>query len=248
MYIALGSALVLAGAVHAQEEPFAQGNQRYQERDFEAAIEAYEAVLSAGYESAPLHYNLGNAYFKSGDLGRAILAWERSRVLSPNDPDVAANLMLASSLTVDDVQPLQRFWLISVVAWWVDLLPRPMLIGTVSVAWLSFAGGLAVWIVAYRNWMRRSGARIAITSGMAVVVLGTSLLVRELEIGNGERGVVLTAVVPVRSAPATDDNLTLFEVHEGARVRVDQRTEDWLEIVLDDGKVGWVPTETVGII
>lgn len=246
--IALGSALVFAAGTDAQEELFVQGNRHYQGGDFEAAIEAYETILSAGYESAPIHYNLGNAYFKAGDLGRAILSWERSRALSPSDPDVEANLTLASSLTVDDVQPLPRFWLVSVIVWWVDLLPQPVLIGSVSVAWLSLAGGLAVWIVAYRSWLRRLGARIAIASGIAVLVLGSSLLARELEIGTVERGVILSAVVPVRSAPTEDDNLTLFEVHEGARVRVDQRTGAWAEIVLEDGKVGWVPAETIGII
>ena len=46
----------------------------------------------------------------------------------------------------------------------------------------------------------------------------------------------------------TRRRLTLFEVHEGTRVRVDQRTEAWAEIVLEDGKVGWVPAETIGAI
>jgi len=78
-----------------------------------------------------------------------------------------------------------------------------------------------------------------------VVVFGTNLLVRELGIGQPERAVVLAAAVQVRAAPAEDDDLTLFEIHEGTRVRVEQRTGTWAEVVLDDGKVGWVPAEVM---
>ena len=81
-----------------------------------------------------------------------------------------------------------------------------------------------------------------------VVVLGANLVVRELGIGASERGVILASVVPVRSAPTGDDDLTVFEVHEGTRVRVDQRTDEWAEIVLDDGKVGWIPSDVMGLV
>ena len=74
-----------------------------------------------------------------------------------------------------------------------------------------------------------------------MVVLGSNLALREFGVGQAERGVILAEAVWVRSAPTDDDDLTVFEVHEGTRVRIDQRTEQWAEIVLDDGKVGWVP-------
>ena len=58
----------------------------------------------------------------------------------------------------------------------------------------------------------------------------------------------MAEAVAVRSAPAQDDDLTLFEIHEGTRVRLDQRTGEWAEVVLDDGKVGWVPLDVMEII
>jgi SH3-like domain-containing protein len=72
-------------------------------------------------------------------------------------------------------------------------------------------------------------------------VFGTNLAVRELGLGRPERGIVLADEVAVRSAPSDDDDLVLFEIHEGTRVRIDRRAGEWAEIVLDDGKVGWVP-------
>jgi len=238
----------VASSLSAQDEIFVQGNQLYQAEDYAAAIEAYEAVLAGGFESHELHYNLGNAYFKAGELGRSILSWERALELEPGDADALANLELAGRLVVDQIEPLPRFWLLSVASWWVDLLPRSLLILLVAAGWLGLTGGLTLKILARADVRRSIGNWLVLGSLGVVLVLGTNLLVRELGWGRTERGVILQEAVSVRSAPAEDDNLTLFEVHEGTRVRIDQRTELWAEIVLDDGKVGWVPVGVMEII
>jgi len=232
----------------AQEEIAIQGNQYYQDGDYDAAIEAYEAVLGAGFESGDLYYNVGNAYFKSGDLGRSILSWERALVRMPGNLDVLANLELARSLTADAVEALPRFWLLSAAGWWVDLLPRGALATVVVLAWLALTGGGMVRILSRGEWLRRLGYWLALGGAVGVVVLGTNLVVREFGLGQHERAVILAEVVAVRSAPAEDDDLTLFEIHEGTRVRIDQRTGTWAEVVLDDGKVGWIPLDVMGVI
>jgi tetratricopeptide (TPR) repeat protein len=229
--------------VRAQVEIFEQANQLYVQGDYAEAVAAYEAVVDAGFTSVALHYNLGNAYFKTGDLGRAILSWERARALAPSDPDVLANLSLARSQTADAIEPLPRFWLISVASWWVDLLPRAVLIGLVAVAWLAVGAGVALRVLARRDELRSVGKWTGVVGAVVVLVFGTNLFVRELGIGSAERGVILADAVPVRSAPADQDDLTLFEVHEGTLVRIEERAGEWAEVVLDDGKVGWVRSE-----
>ena len=232
----------------AQEEIVARGNQAYQDGDWAAAIEAYRAVQDGGFNSAGLEYNLGNAYFKSGSLGRAILHWERAAARAPGDADIAANLELARGLTVDAVEPLPTFWLFSVASWWRDLIPRGLLIALVAAAWLAVAAGATAWILARGEVARVVGRWSVLAGGAVVVVLGTTLFARELGVGSAERAVIMAEAVAVRSAPAQDDDLTLFEIHEGTRVRLDQRTGEWAEVVLDDGKVGWVPLDVMEII
>lgn len=241
-------ALVAPSGLSAQDEIFERGNQLYQEGDFPGAVEAYEAVLSAGYESAVLHYNLGNAYFKTGDLGRSILEWERSLVRSPGDPDAGANLELARSLTADAVEPLPQFWLFSAWSWWVRWIPRHVLLVLVGSAWVLLGASAVTRILSRNPDLRWLSGWLAAGGAAVVVVFGTNLLVRELRIGQPDRAVVLATSVQVRAAPAEDDDLTLFEIHEGTRVRVEQRTGDWAEVVLDDGKVGWVPLDVMEVI
>jgi tetratricopeptide (TPR) repeat protein len=218
------------------------GNQLYQDGDFQGALAAYEEVLQAGYEGVDLYYNMGNAYFKTGNLGRSILSFERALSIRPGDPDTRANLELARSLTADEIEPLPRFWVLSVLSWWVNLLPRGGLILTVILAYLLGAAGLSVRILSRQPGSSRIGTWLLLAGGAVFLLFGSTLLAREGVIGGSEWGIIMVEEVAVQSAPSDEDNLTLFRVHEGTKVRLDQRTEEWTEIVLEDGKVGWVPT------
>lgn len=247
-FFALFVLVVTAGTVAGQDEIVARGNAAYQEGDFAAAVEAYEAVLESGYRSAGLEYNLANAYFKDGSLGRAILHWERALELAPGDEDIQANLDLARSLTVDAVEPLQRFWLFSVVSWWIGLLPAGWLRGLVSIGWISVSAGVVLRILSRAVWAPTAGRSLIVVGSLLLLLFAPAMLVRETGIGLPEEAVVLADAVQVRSAPSAEDDLTLFEIHEGTKVRIDQRTGEWLEVVLEDGKVGWVPVGVVEVI
>ena len=82
----------------------ARANVHYDREEYAEAIQQYEALIGQGYRDAAVHYNLGNAYLESGDLGRAILNYLRAEELSPRDPDILANLELARSRTVDQLE------------------------------------------------------------------------------------------------------------------------------------------------
>lgn len=245
-------ALAVAGLVatvlqpaplHAQDELFAEGNRLYQQEDYQGALDNYLRVREAGFESPGLYYNIGNAYFKANELGRAILYYERARRLAPNDADILANLELARSLGADEIVPLPRFWLFRVGSWWMNLLPRSLLIGLTAASYLMAAGAVVGLVL--RPGAASWAGRAAVAGGILVLLLGTTLAVRETGIGQPLHAIVLSAEVGVQSAPSDDPALQLFVIHEGTRVRVDRRSEEWLEVVLDDGKVGWVRAEVL---
>ncbi len=230
--------------LQGQTEIYQEGNRLYQQGDFDGALDSYLRVREAGFESAELYYNIGNAYFKVGDLGWAIVFYERARRLRPSDADVVANLELARSLTADEIAPLPRFWLVRAVSWWLNVFPRSILIVFVGASYLVATGSVVVLIVGsgtIKVWTRRT----ALASAVAVGVLGGTLGARELDIGRPEEAVVLAPEVAVQSAPSDDPALQLFVIHEGTKVRVDRRADQWLEVVLEDGKVGWVQADVV---
>jgi hypothetical protein len=131
--------------------------------------------------------------------------------------------------------------------WWVDLLPRTLLMGVVAVSYL-VGTGLVLLLILKRGgavgvgvWARRG----ALASGFVFLLFGLNLALRELEIGRAQEAVVLQPQVAVMSAPLDDETLTLFTVHEGTKVRIDRLSEEWAEVALEDGRVGWVP---VGVL
>ncbi len=233
--------LVTPRPAFTQVEFYQEGNRQYQEGEFEDALASYLRLVEAGFESGEVYYNIGNTYFKLGDLAQSILYYERARRLLPGDADIQANLELARSLTVDEIEPLPRFWLFAAVEWWVGLLPRTVLIAVVGASYLVGTGVVLLLILRRGVPVAVWGQRIALASGIVFLLLGLNLTIRELELGRAQEAVVLQTQVDVMSAPLDDETLTIFTVHEGTKVRIDRLSEEWAEVVLEDGRVGWVP-------
>ncbi|TDI24934.1 MAG: tetratricopeptide repeat protein [Acidobacteria bacterium] len=238
--VAVWLGILTAGVCAGQGAFFDEGNQRYQEGDFDGALERYAQILDAGLESGELYYNLGNTYFKLGELGPAILYYERARRLMPGDGDLLANLDLARSLTADAIVPLPGFWLFRAVGWWVGLVPRPALVWLVALAYLAAMTAVILVILRPATVLAAWGKRVAIAGTAVTLVFGLNLAVRELGIGAAEEAVIMAAETEVQSAPSDDSALQIFAVHEGTKVRIDRRSDAWIEIVLEDGKVGWI--------
>ncbi len=84
----------VAASAFAQTD-FDKANQEYAQGHFKEAIGGYETLARSGQWSANLFYDLGNAYFRAGDFGRAILNYERALALERHHPEAAANLQIA---------------------------------------------------------------------------------------------------------------------------------------------------------
>ena len=119
------------------EEQMQTANDAFQAKNYAKAIETYEALLAADAHSYVLYYNLGNSYYRSGEIGRAILNYERAQLYQPNDPDVQHNLMVARQQLVDDLDILPDFFL---WRWW-----RSASLRLSSRGW-SLVGLLLLWV------------------------------------------------------------------------------------------------------
>lgn len=111
---------VAAGMSRADEtaQAFEHGNQLYLQAKYPDAITQYEKIIANGWESGELYFNLGNAYYKSGNIQRAILNYERAAQMLPRDDDVQFNLQLANLQVVDKIDAVPRLFIYR----WIDIM------------------------------------------------------------------------------------------------------------------------------
>ena len=111
---------------------FAKANEEYAQEHFKEAIAGYETLVRAGQWNANLFYDLGNAYFRTGDFGRAILNYERALALDRHHPEATANLQIArDDARALELQPsrlerylqfasINQYSVVAAVAFWLD--------------------------------------------------------------------------------------------------------------------------------
>ena len=246
-----GASLPEVAAPHAQagREALSEAEARklldeavadYQSGDFEAAARLFERVLEGRGENGALHYNLGNTYYRMGDLGRAIYHYRLAQLFSPRDADLRANLELARG-AVQDALERKDASAVKTLFFWYDWLSESELFWSVVVTNALF------WsLLGWRKRQASIGALLVILGIVTSSLLGTYILRRWNEAHNAP-GVILAEQASVRSG--TDvRSVRLFVLHAGTEVETHAHTKDWIQIELPDGRRGWVERALVGLI
>jgi tetratricopeptide (TPR) repeat protein len=219
----------------------------YDSRKYKDAIASYEQLISEGYKSYQLYYNLGNAYYRNNELGKAIYYYELARKLEPNDEDVRINLAIASAKTIDKIDSKENFFISAVKT---NLLSS---FSTSTWAWLSIISLLsfAVLFFIFVNSGRLVVKRVAFFSSIVFLVvffftyfLGYSAVRAKYE---NKFAIITARELKVMNEP-TPAATSKFSLHEGTKIRVVENNGDWLLIKLDNGNEGWVKLSEVGII
>ncbi len=240
--------LLLCTSLFAQSETLMeQGNRYYQKQLYDKAIQSYSKVLDEGYESAELYYNLGNAYYRKSSLGYAILNYERAIRLSPGDDDIQHNLALANSKTIDRLNTLPDFFIFQ---WWESFLALLTFSGWVYLTYIFYILLLGV-IIFYFFTRRPDYQRMAFFSGIAVLfLLAISFSISAIKYNrefNIKNGIVVQQSATAKLSPDPDSK-DAFVIHEGLKVKIDDKVDNYFRIRLKDGKIGWLPQNDLGMI
>ena len=247
--VLLAAQVILVSALFSQtpEEMMNNANSLYQRNDFAGAQKIYKELVDGGYQSPSLFYNLGNTYFRTGDLGYAIFYYEKAHKLSPGDEDIIQNIKIANSRTVDKIIEVPKIF---ITRWWEGLVMSLTVGGWSFILLLVFAlflFYLALYILTRKNSMQR----IAFFSGsgvLAVMVLVFFIWLARLNIETGSSyGVLLDKSATVKVSPDSQSN-DAFIIHEGIKFSIEERVNTWLKIRLADGKLGWLPENSAGKI
>jgi len=226
------------------EDLFDQGNRLYQAGQYQAALDKYSQIARRGQESSALYFNMGNCYYKSQDIGRAILFYERAQRLSPGDEDIQTNLGIAQLATADKIERQPDFILTRLVRAYYHLFPRNLQVGLVLGLYLAAMAGGIVWVLTRGRLIGKWAGRVTVVLAVMLLLAGASLAGRRWEDVHRREAIILVPKVEVMSAPGAQ-SVEVFSLHAGAKVTLDRSSGDWVEIILPDRKSGWVKGEAL---
>jgi tetratricopeptide (TPR) repeat protein len=224
-----------------------QGNKYYAEGKYTEAITAYEKTVNEGLVSPELFFNLGNAYYKNGKLAEAILYYEKAKKLSPHDEDILFNLNHANSKITDKVDALPTLfiheWKNSFFSSFTETGWSILCICT----FLLFSISLGTYIISKKVLLKQIGfwgTIIFFAGSLSFYFIAKKTFTDSVE---ARDAIVLSSSETVKGSP-NEKGTRLFVLHEGTKVRVEGSENNWIEIKLANGNVGWVPSSSLGII
>jgi len=231
-----------ARAVEGADSAMADAARLYESGQFGDAARAWESLARKGVEDSRLWYNLGDAYFQQKRIGPAILAYRRALRLAPRDREIRENLELARDKRRDgnvrqDAKGFGRIWP------WTrrNLSPGELALMSLVALWAATAL-LLLGILGRLSWRRLRGPLLAAV--LLLIFLGLGAWRAEWEDWSGREAVLMASAVKAQSGPG-EDYVALFELHEGAELRLLERRGDWLRVSLDPDLEGWVPAAGV---
>ena len=242
IYTIMFAALSLA--VSAQTDKIA-ADSAYVKGDYKAAIEIYESLAANNGESADVYYNLGNAYYKSENIAKAVLNYERALLLNPDDEDIRFNLELARSKTVDKVAPEYKFFLMEWLEGIINLLSISAWSVLAVVSFVVMLLTLLLFLFGKSVSTKKTGFIIALFSLFITIFVNLSALHRYHYLTERNDAVIMEPSVTAKSTPS-NSGTELFVIHEGRKVKIsDDSMREWTEIELEDGNKGWIPSSSL---
>ena len=251
--ILIMSMLMIPGLTHAENTAYldslwSKGVQAYTDGRWSECTESLKALESVGVVSPELYYNLGNAYFKSGDYPHAILYYERTLKISPSFEDARINLDFANSLIRDKIDAVPEFVLKSWARKVCYLMPSDF---WALISIVLFAAALALFLVfrlGASRGLRRTGFYCSI---VALILSASSFGMAQWQRNSylkADGAIVMKPVASVKSSPSRDSSKDLFVLHEGTKVTVLDTVGEWKNISLSDGRQGWIEESDMEMI
>lgn len=216
-----------------------QANKNYLSEDFAGAIDLYEQINQGGKESAELYFNLGNAYYKTGDVNKAILNYERALLLDPHNEDIKFNLRIANQFVVDNIEALPKPFFVRWRDSVVNLYPSDTWAKISVSSFIVFLILLGLFIFSKSVGVKRLSFFFGILLIIVSIFTFSFSSKQSQKIKERKFAIVFCPRVTVKSSPS-ETGTDLFLIHEGLKVEVTDSLNTWNEIRLADGNKGWL--------
>jgi len=236
LFVALATIALSAATTRAEQNPaFAKANEAYSAGRFQEAVEGYQSLINSGQWSASLFYDLGNAWFRLGNFGEAILNYERALALDPHHPESDANLRIAR----DEARALELR---------TQGFARYIEDGTSTQ--YSIAASVALWIALFAAarlffLRRRSAGLVALLIFSTLIFSGSIYALYALETGNKGKDLAIVTGKNIEARLATADNASsILALPPGSEIKVLSERGDWIYAALPNDLRGWIPAKS----
>lgn len=239
LLLIIAACLISNGQSGAVSDSVSAANQLYNAGKYQEAIRKYQFVTGAGFEAAELYFNLGNAFYKSGNATYAILNYERAKKLAPNDEDIRYNLDLARTQIVDNIVTLPEPGFLH----WIKQLISSRSIrywGLFSIiSFFTFLSLFGLFLLSRTYRIKRMAFWFSIASLSLSAITFTFGSTLTSKLTNHNTAVITDRSVRVKASPS-ETGTELFIVHEGVTVQLTDKLGEWVYVSLPDGNKGWV--------
>jgi tetratricopeptide (TPR) repeat protein len=248
-YLLLCSGLFFPLSIFANDSTplLDHANQFYLQGKYEQAIASYQEIVSQGYESAEVYFNLGNCYYQTNAVGLSILYYERAKKLNPQDEDILFNLQLANQRTLDKIEPAPKLFL---EEWWntIQVLhsEKEWSVRSILFFVLSFVF-MAIFISTAHRSSKLFSFWLTIVFLFLTAITFAIAGSRYSNSKNHTTAVMIATSAEVKNSPA-DNGVKLFVLHEGTLVTTPETNGEWVKIELSPEKVGWVKKTSLAFI
>ena len=237
-------AMICFGSTSAKAVTKNNADTEYQKGNYQQAIRDYEEILKNG-ESAEIYFNLGNAYYRTDNITKAVLNYERARLLSPGDDDINFNLQFARSKTIDKITPQSEMFF---VTWYKSLVNFTSVDNWAKTGILCIVMALLL-VLLYLFGPQLMLRKIGFFGGLAffVIFLLSNLFAfqQKQALDNRTGAIIISPSVNIKKTPAKN-SADQFVLHEGTRVDIiDKGMTDWRCIRVGDGREGWIETKAI---
>lgn len=224
------------------------GVEAYTNGDYASALKDWQDVQATGLMSKELYYNLGNAYFKDGQIAPAILWYERALRLDPSDDDVRYNLEYARALTQDRIDEVPELFFKQWGRAICYLLPSNAW-AVIGLIFLAITVTLVLLFLLGSTPGRRKMGFFAAIVTCLIALLGWQFAQwQRQEAQRQDLAIVMRPVSSVKSSPSPSGAKDLFILHEGTRVRILDNVSGYSQIEIADGRQGWIPVSEIEVI
>ena len=237
-------AMICFGGTSAKAVTKNNADTEYQKGNYQQAIRDYEEILKNG-ESAEIYFNHGNAYYRTDNITKAVLNYERARLLSPGDDDINFNLQFARSKTIDKITPESEMFFIT---WYKSLVNFTSVDNWAKTGILCIVMALLL-VLLYLFGPQLMLRKIGFFGGLAffVIFLLSNLFAfqQKQALDNRTGAIIISPSVNIKKTPAKN-SADQFVLHEGTRVDIiDKGMTDWRCIRVGDGREGWIETKAI---